>query len=56
MGQVIWARRSEAQAAFNLVPAPTKKSLRDFRPPPTIETDFERLLAHDVPHVNYTFE
>ena len=33
-----------------------KRSMRDFRPPETIESDFERLLNHDVPHINYTFE
>ena len=32
------------------------KSTKDFRPPATIEDDFRRLLQHDVPHVNYTYE
>lgn len=31
-------------------------SIKDFRPPSTIESDFKRLLDHHVPHVNFTFE
>lgn len=42
--------------AFNPIPATSKRSRRDFRPPPTLEDDFRRLLNHDIPHTNYTFE
>ena len=56
MGSVIWARRDEIQKAYDSIPAVKEKSLKDFRPPPTIQSDFKRLLEHDVEHVNYTFE
>lgn len=56
MARVVWARRSDIQEAIATIPAKTEGSLKDFRPPPTIESDFRRLLAHDVPHVNFTFE
>lgn len=39
-----------------MVPAIKAGSQRDFRPPPTLESDFRRLLQHEVPHTNYTFE
>lgn len=41
---------------FRLIPPVVRGSVRDFRPPPTLESDFERLLMHDVPHVNFTYE
>ncbi len=44
------------QEAFQPIPASKKRSGRDFRPPPTLEDDFRRLLNHDIPHTNYTFE
>lgn len=56
MGSVIWMRRDEIQASHSPIPAIKAQSLKDFRPPPTIESDFRRLLEHDVPHVNYSFE
>lgn len=42
--------------AKQLIPPILKDSKRDFRPPPTILSDFSRLLDHDVPNTNYTFE
>lgn len=42
--------------AKNTIPSIKKSSRRDFRQPPTIESDFQRWLDHDIPHVNYTFE
>lgn len=38
------------------IPSAKSPSRKNFRPPPTIESDFRRLLEHDVPYVNYTFE
>ena len=56
MSSVIWARKDEILSSHSPIPASKSGSLKDFRPPPTIESDFRRLLAHDVPHVNYSFE
>lgn len=42
--------------AYKVIPAMRAQSHRDFRPPPTLESDFKRLLEHDVPHTNFTFE
>lgn len=50
MPSVTWATKQD------LIPVVRETSRKDFRPPTTIEDDFRRLLAHDVPHVNYTFE
>ena len=56
MPRVTWARREEIAEAFDPIAPKVQGSIKDFRPPPTIEDDFRRLLAHDVPHVNYSFE
>lgn len=56
MPSVTWARRDEITEAYELIPAVKVPSLKDYRPPTTIEDDFRRYLAHEVPHVNYTFE
>lgn len=56
MGKVLWKRRDEIKNAYPLIPAQVKGSMKDFRPPPTLDSDFRRQLQHDVPHVNYTFE
>lgn len=53
-----WTRRNTAdiQNAFQPIPSIKASSRKDFRPPPTQESDFKRLLDHDVPHTNFTFE
>lgn len=56
MPSVIWARRDEIAEAYEPIPAVRVPSLKDFRPPTTLEDDFRRLLAHEVPNTNYTFE
>lgn len=56
MARVVWDRRADIQAAKEKIPAIAARSTKDFRPPSTIEDDFRRLLNHDVPHVNFTFE
>ena len=56
MARIIWDRRENIKDAFSLIPPVVQKSTKDFRPPATIEDDFRRLLQHDVPHVNFTFE
>lgn len=49
-------RITDIKDVYPLIPAMKAKSHRDFRPPPTLESDFKRLLEHDVPHTNFTFE
>lgn len=56
MGKVVWKRRDISAQPFDLIPSIQEGSIKDFRPPSTIESDFRRLLMHDVPHVNFTFE
>lgn len=56
MARIVWDRRENIRDAIPLIPPVVAKSRKDFRPPPTIEDDFRRLLQHDVPHVNYTYE
>lgn len=56
MAKVVWDRRHDIQSAFDPIEANKRDSRKDFRPPSTIESDFTRLLLHDVPHVNWTYE
>ena len=56
MARIVWDRRQDIADAKALIPPIVAKSHKNFRPPATIEDDFRRLLMHDVPHVNYTFE
>lgn len=56
MAQVVWDRRREISDAKETIKYAPKGSRENFKPPRTIESDFTRLLKHDVPHVNWTFE
>lgn len=56
MGIVSFERREDIQNAKVTIPSPKDLSRKSFAPPPTIESDFERLLDHDIPYVNFTFE
>lgn len=59
MGRPLWVnedRIDDINDSYELIPCIKKDSHRDFRPPPTIISDFERLLQHDVPNTNYSFE
>ena len=56
MSRVTWARKDELDDVFDLIPAVRAASTKDYRPPFTLEDDFRRLLAHEVPNVNFTFE
>lgn len=56
MARVVWDRTEDIKKAKETIPYPQKPSREDFRPPARIESDFQRLLQHDVPHVNWTFE
>ena len=56
MPSVIWSRKNEIASAYSPIKPVVEQSRKDFRPPTTIEDDFRRLLAHDVPNTNYTFE
>ena len=56
MAKVVWDRRTDIKNAKETIPFTPKASRENFKPPARIETDFQRLLAHDVPHVNWTFE
>lgn len=53
---VVWERLSDIADSFEKIPAISTGSRKNFRPPETIKSDFERYLNHDVPHVNYSFE
>ena len=56
MAHAVWDRRKEISEAKETIKYTPKGSRENFKPPRTIETDFTRLLDHDVPHVNWTFE
>jgi hypothetical protein len=56
MARVVWDRRENIQKARNTIKFRERASYENFRPPSQIETDFRRLLDHDVPHINFTFE
>lgn len=56
MARVVWERREAIANAWDKIPYTPRPSRDDFRPPSTIESDFKRLMDHDVPHVNFTFE
>lgn len=56
MAKVVWDRRTDIKNARETIQFPRKPSRENFKPPSRVETDFQRLLEHDVPHVNWTFE
>lgn len=56
MASVVWERTDKIKNAKQTIAPVVKNSRRDFRPPPTLAADFRRLLQHDIPHVNFTFE
>ena len=56
MAKVVWDHKDDIKSAIKTIPFPPKPSREDFRPPSRIESDFNRLLSHNVPHVNWTFE
>lgn len=56
MARVVWDRKTDIKNARETIPYKQRPSKENFRPPSQIETDFQRLLKHDVPHVNWTFE
>lgn len=56
MARVVWDRVEPVQEAREIIPFTPRASHENFQPPATIESDFRRLLDHDVPHVNFTFE
>lgn len=56
MSSVVWQRKADIKNAHDPIPSMSYGSVKDFRPPPTIESDFKRLLDHEVKHVNFSFE
>lgn len=56
MARVVWDHKTDIKNSTSTIPFTPQKSNEDFRPPSRIETDFQRLLKHNVPHVNWTFE
>ena len=58
MARVVWDRIPDVKAAKEkeIIRYKPRESDEDFRPPAQIESDFERLLRHEVKHVNWTFE
>lgn len=56
MAQIVWDRVDDIQKAKHPIQFATMASHENFKPPAQIETDFIRLLNHDVPHTNFTYE
>ena len=56
MAKVVWDREDDIRNAKSTIKFKQKPSRENFKPPARILTDFERLLKHDVPNVNWTFE
>ena len=56
MAKVVWDRETDIKKARKTIQFKQKPSKENFKPPARILTDFEHLLEHDVPHVNWTFE
>lgn len=56
MAKVVWDRETDICNARGKIPFKQLPSRENFKPPARILTDFERLLQHDVPNVNWTFE
>jgi len=56
MAKVVWDRETDIRNAKTPIPFKEKPSRENFKPPARIHSDFTRLLAHDVPNVNWTFE
>lgn len=56
MAKVVWDRVKDIKNARETIWFKQKPSRENFKPPARILTDFERLLQHDVPNVNWTFE
>lgn len=56
MARVVWDRETDIKNARDTIQFAQKPSRENFKPPARILSDFERLLQHDVPHVNWTFE
>jgi len=56
MAKVVWDRETDIRNAKKTIPFKERQSRENFKPPARIHTDFERLLRHDVPNVNWTFE
>ncbi len=56
MAKVVWDRTTDIKNARQTIPFQEKPSKENFKPPSRIESDFQLLLQHDVPHVNWTFE
>ena len=56
MAKVVWDRQDDIKNAVATIPFKERPSRENFRPPSRIESDFQRLLKHHVPHVNWTFE
>lgn len=46
----------DMKGALPVIPCTQKSSTRNFKPPETIQSDFKRLLEHDVPYTNFTFD
>ena len=56
MARVVWDRKDDIKNSREIIPFIAKPSYENFQPPSRIESDFNRLLQHNVPHVNWTFE
>ena len=58
MARVVWDRLNDIASAkeSEIIRYTPRDSGENFKPPAQIESDFTRLLQHEVRHVNWTFE
>ncbi len=56
MAKVVWDRETDIRKARKTIPFKRLPSRENFQPPSRIISDFTRLLQHEVPNVNWTFE
>ena len=56
MAKVVWDRETDIRKARKTIPFKRLPSRENFQPPSRILSDFTRLLQHEVPNVNWTFE
>lgn len=56
MPNIVWARTESIQNAYDPIPAVQKPSGKDLRQPPTLKSDYIRMLEHEITNINRTFE
>lgn len=56
MAKIVWDKREDIKDSIKTIPPILTGSKENFRPPSKIESDFTRLLKHDIPHTNFSFQ